>query len=272
MDLPMPIVKEKPKQSAPAPIAPAKAPISRRKKRMMIHDTLRSWIVTGKFPPGTQLLQNQLAVELGTSVNSVREALFELRYAGFVEKQEGNGFAVRELACEDFVEAREIYSLHQGFAARLCCRNANRKDLDGLRMLAQRILHHANSGRVEDLQEIALLDREFHDRILCLAGSRALARARETYFVPMLDVELTSEKCKRRFRESYDEHLAIVEAIEENRPDDAERLMWQHYENNYQCFRDEEASLGTPTVKWHGRAASVGGTPIVVVSFQKGSS
>ncbi len=261
-------VKEKPKKRARGSSKLTKKPPLRRcEKRQMIHETLRSWIVMGRCAPGTRLLQNELAAELGTSVNSVREVLFELRYEGLVEKREDIGFFVRELTCNDFVEARELYTVHQGFAARLCCRHVNRKSLEGLRELAQHILDNVMSDRVEDLQEIAVLDREFHDRIFRLAESQALTRARETYFVPMLDVELTSEKCKRRFRESYDEHLAIVTAIEENRPDDAERLMLQHYENNYRCFWEEQAKLGPPTVQWHCRAESVKNTVVMLVSF-----
>ena len=243
----------------------------RREKRQRVQNTLRTMILTGQCALGSRLMQNDLAAQLETSVNSVREALFELRYSGLVEKLDGVGFFVRKLTCDDFVEASDLYQLHQGFAARLCCRHASRRDLDGLRELAQQILANALSERAEDLQEIALLDREFHDRIMRIAGSRALARVRETYWVPILDVDVTSEKCKRRFRGSYDEHLAIVDAIGGNQPDDAERLMRQHYENNYCSFEQEEAKRGDPTVGWHCRSVAIGNTVMMAVSFDSGA-
>ncbi len=93
-----------------------KIPHRRREKRRHLHDTLRKMILSGECPPGSRLMQNELAAELGTSVNTVREALFEFRYVGLVEKREGLGFFVRELSCDDFIEARELYTLHQGFA------------------------------------------------------------------------------------------------------------------------------------------------------------
>ena len=249
---------------------PRRARQGRRAKRERLHDSLRQMILDGVCPPGSRLMQNELAQQLGTSVNSVREALFELRYAGFVEKRDGIGFFVREVTNEDFIDAWELYNLHQSFAARLCCRNARRRDLDELRELAQTILDHASSECREDLQEIPVLDRRFHDRVMRIAGSRVLDRAVETYFMPMLDVDVTSEKCRKRARESYREHLAVVEAIEQNRPSDAERLMRDHYVNNMRCFEGEWAERGNPTVHWHGRSVDFGDTPVYAISFGPG--
>ncbi len=241
---------------------------SRAEKRQGVHDGLRRMIFNGDCPPGSRLLQGELAKQLGTSVNSVREAMYELRHVGLVEKRDGMGFFVRKLNGNDFVEAGEIYALHQGFAARLCCRNINKNELDGLWQLAKRIMGNLNSGREEDLREIGLLDREFHDRIINLSGNQTLTRLRKAYLVTMfIDIDVTSDKFKQLTRQAYEEHTAILKAIEENQPDDAERLMRLHYENANKVLELEHPYLHHSPVKWHCRPIIIGGKPAMLMSF-----
>ena len=241
---------------------------SRAEKRQDVHEGLRGMIINGDCPPGSRLLQGELAKQLGTSVNSVREALYELRHLGLVEKREGMGFFVKKLTGNDFVEAGEMYALHQGFAARLCCRSISRNELNGLRQLAEQIMEHLNSDREENLREIALLDREFHDRIITLSGNRTLDRMRKAYWITIfIDVDVTSDKFKQLTRQAYEEHIAILKAIEENRPDDAESLMRIHYENVNKVLDREHPHLHHSPVKWHCRPIIIGDRPVMLMSF-----
>ena len=67
------------------------------------------------------------------------------------------------------------------------------------------------------------LDRDFHHRIITISRNVILSRLTEAYHVLGMIVQTS-----RSHPEIHAEHLGIVKAIEENRPDDAERLARQH--------------------------------------------
>jgi DNA-binding GntR family transcriptional regulator len=52
-----------------------------------------------------------------------------------------------------------------------------------------------------------------------------------------------------RRQRSYHEHMAIIEAIEQDRPDEAERLVRQHIEDGLQYVR-ERIEAGEADLSW----------------------
>jgi DNA-binding GntR family transcriptional regulator len=69
---------------------------------------IRAKILSGAYAPGTQLLQDSIAAEFGTSKIPVREALLELRSEGLVDIFAHRGFQVRPLSR---AEVEEVFRL-----------------------------------------------------------------------------------------------------------------------------------------------------------------
>jgi len=69
---------------------------------------IRENILSGTYPPGSQLLQDVIAAEFGVSKIPVREALVQLRAEGLVEVFANRGFQVRPLSA---VEVEEVLRL-----------------------------------------------------------------------------------------------------------------------------------------------------------------
>jgi DNA-binding GntR family transcriptional regulator len=92
--------------------------------------------------------------------------------------------------------------------------------VDVLRDLAQQI--HARSGK-RSRSHRSELEYEFHQYFLTLSGNETLQRVSIGYrFVGNLVVT------ERQPDELLSEHLAIVEAVADNQPDEAERLARLH--------------------------------------------
>src|SRR3954463_5712653 len=71
--------------------------VSNRKLYIQIADQIRDQIVSGDVAPGRQLpSERDLAVSLGVSRPTVREALIALEVAGLVEVRVGVGVFVRK--------------------------------------------------------------------------------------------------------------------------------------------------------------------------------
>jgi DNA-binding GntR family transcriptional regulator len=65
---------------------------------------IREKILSGAYAPGSQLLQDSIAAEFGTSKIPVREALLQLRSEGLVDIFAHRGFQVRPLSGAEVVE------------------------------------------------------------------------------------------------------------------------------------------------------------------------
>ena len=66
----------------------------------------------------------------------------------------------------------------------------------------------------------------------------------------MINVDNPSEEYQLRYEDSYQEHLGIIAAIEEDRPDDAEQLARDHRRTGMQRVY-EEAKRGSAHLSWY---------------------
>ena len=177
-------------------------------------------ILSGQRRPGDRLIQQELAKRLGVAQSVVREALLELQISGLVRAVDNLGVFVSELGADDLLQAYEIREVLEGLAARLCCRQASRADIQELRQLTHEI-HQL--GRQDRKSHMGAGDKQFHNRMIQISRNATLQRLTKGYrMVGML------VRAERSIEDVRDEHLAILQAIEDDRPDDAERLARRH--------------------------------------------
>ncbi len=188
--------------------------------RHQVRNGLQQLILSGERPPGSKLRQQELAQRFGVAQGVVREALLELQAFGLVETIDNRGIYVSKLDKQTLLESFEVREVQEGLAARLCCDRVTRADLRTLVDLANNIFALGQEGRMDDM---GLMDRTFHERLTQLSGNGMLVRLAENHRVLGKIVH-----AKRDAQIVRDEHLGVLRAIEEGRPDDAERLMRQH--------------------------------------------
>lgn len=214
-----------------------------RVARHHVRDEIQRRILSGETKAGERLSQQSLARELGVAQGTVRESLLELHWLGLVESVDHMGVFVDKLDAARICEAYQIREVLEGQAARLACGNAGRADLAALREMTENIFRLAQEDRDA---ETASLDRAFHLKITELSRNSILLRLSETYRVLGMTV--------RAFREPkviYDEHLRIVEAIEHNFAEEAERQARQHVVSA-RLMIEQQAKEGKFVVSWAG--------------------
>jgi len=190
-----------------------------RVARHEIRDEIERRILSGETKPGERLSQQSLARELGVAQGTVRESLLELQWLGLVQSIDHLGVFVDKLDVNRICEAYLLREVLEGLAARLACRHAGRADLAELRSMADQIYHLAQ----DDSAETAALDRRFHMSITELSRNNTLIRLSQTYRALGMTV--------RAFRDPsviHAEHLRIVDAIEHNFMEEAERQARSH--------------------------------------------
>lgn len=150
----------------------------------------------------------------------VREALLELQFSGLVRAVDNLGMFVSDFEPAKLLQAYEVREVFDGLAAKLCCQHASRNDVRELYAIAEAIFEAASNRRVVETGD---LDRQFHYRIITSSGNTVLAHLTEGYRAVGMIV-----RAERPHVQVYEEHKAIVKAIEDNDPATAERLAREH--------------------------------------------
>jgi DNA-binding GntR family transcriptional regulator len=84
-----------------------------------VYRVLRTAILDGTFPPGGQLVERDIASELGVSRSPLREALTRLEEEGLVVKVPFRGAFVMEVSAEEVAEIASIRLLVEPYAGEL---------------------------------------------------------------------------------------------------------------------------------------------------------
>lgn len=123
---------------------------------------LRGGIASGALPPGTRLIETELAAKLGVSRGPLREALRVLEAEGLVTSQPGRGASVAEISERDIRELYSLRTLLEGEALRLAMGNATEPDIADLQRKLDALLEAAERG---DYAAVLDRDLDFHRHI-----------------------------------------------------------------------------------------------------------
>ncbi|MEX0653879.1 MAG: GntR family transcriptional regulator [Phycisphaeraceae bacterium] len=201
--------------------SPNTAPRSPRQvTRHKIREQLQNMILNGDCRPGTKLRQQDLARQFDVGQGLVREALLELQSTGLVDTVDNRGVFVGRIDADMLIEGFRVREMHEGLVARLCCGRLNDADYQDFTAMVEAMLQRAEEGK---LVEMARLDRRLHHRLLHLADNEMLIRLADNYRLLGKVV-----RADRDPHVVYREHMAVLDAIVDDAPDRAEKVMRQH--------------------------------------------
>lgn len=209
--------------------------------RHQVREEIQRRILSGETQPGERLTQQSLAKELGVAQGTVRESLLELQWLGLVESVDRLGVFVGKLDAARLSEAYQVREFLEGLAVRLACDHVSRTDVLELRRIAEHVWQLAQE---EKYDEMGAADRAFHLKIITLSRNRILTRLTDGYRALGMAV-----RASRDPRIIHDEHLLIVNAIESNNPEEAERLARAHV-RQARINIEQQAARNEFTAKW----------------------
>lgn len=194
-----------------------------RPLRSLVLDELRRLVVTGELPPGTRLVEDRLAEQLGVSRNPVREALQVLVAEGFVTVTPRRGAFVAQITPEQAEELFDVRTALEQLAARTAARRATDADVSRLREVLDRAKRATEAG---DLDLLAALNTEFHSLVVEVGRNDYLALllaplARRVQWV-------FRAGAGRRGPHSWSEHEGLLAAIAAHDEDRAAGLAVAH--------------------------------------------
>ena len=195
-----------------------------------LYGQLREGILSGAFPPGRVLRQEELSRRFGASRVPLREAMTRLEAEGLVVLRPRRGYAVLSLEPSEIREIFELRAVVEEHLGGVAAKTRTAKDIAGvLQALSRMERIAAKSPKQTDKWLDA--NSEFHTRLLASAHRRHAGRFAgmlRDQVEPYIRIEIGLTK---EVMQAAGEHREMFEALEAGDTLRLQRLCRQHCEN-----------------------------------------
>lgn len=218
------------------------SPLKSARKSDEVYEQLAGLIGGGRFPPGARLpSERELAAQINTSRQTIREALYRAELVGLIEVRHGAGsFVVSQTArgpidtrvvdliaeqADRIGESFEIRRLVEGWCAAQAAKTATSADLNAIRQ------------RLARMREVALTVAEWE--LNDVAFHVAVAQATQNPLaVRMIEI----------LRESFGALYRLKRVI----PNKEEKeLIWRHHRDIYDAIRKRQPEKARAAIVAH---------------------
>ena len=186
-----------------------------------IADRLRAQIMSGTWPVGDRIpTESELAAQLGTARNTIREAVRALAYTGLLEIRQGSGTYVtatselaavmqRRFANTPLRDVNEFRAALESTAAGLA---ATRRTTADLRRLERALTRRDQHWKEGDAARFADADATFHLTVVAAAHNQVITELYADLRTVVRD-RIATELSGNLRPDKYVDHNRLVEAI-----------------------------------------------------------
>ncbi|MFN0298830.1 MAG: GntR family transcriptional regulator [Burkholderiales bacterium] len=174
----------------------------------VVVDALRKAIHSSRYKPGERLVEDRLAEDMGVSRVPIREALRVLATEGLVEIAPRRGATVSALSRDAAREMIEVRATLEGLNARLAARRHPPETAAALESVLDTGNRTAAKG---DAAKLHALNARFHDLLANAGGNAVLGEIMRTLRTRTTPFFATTSR--KRAKEIWEEHAAIVRAV-----------------------------------------------------------
>ncbi len=192
-----------------------------------IADSITIAIVERRLMPGTKLAEQKIADIFKVSRTLVRQAFHQLSRDKLVSLEPARGARVAEPSVE---EARQVFEVRQMLEAAMIRRAATELGAARIADLRTHLREEEAAIRRTDVSGRTRLLADFHVVIASMLGNAVLA-GMIGELVSRCSLIALMYQSSHSAEHSFEEHVAIVDAIEKRDPRTAVKLMESHLHN-----------------------------------------
>ena len=190
-----------------------------------VHEAILLEISSGKLAPGSRIIQEQIASELGVSRQPVQQALLLLRNQGVLSDAPGRGLIVAPLDPDHIRHMYDVRAVIEGLAFRKAAlNNADLAKRDGPAFITK----GRQAAQTGSVSEMISADMAFHHFVYTLSENLLVAPAMDTHWTytqrVMGEVLMLDEKP----RDIWDQHEALLQFIITGDGESAEAYAREH--------------------------------------------
>lgn len=205
-------------------------PIHVRTAGSEVYQSLRQAILDGILSPGQRLVEDALAIELGSSRTPVREALLMLEFEGLA-KRHGKRLVVTTFTRQELLDLFEVRLVIEGYVTGRAAMLATEGQARSLRQhcdATEKRVSQAFSSEPERIWYLVERNREFHGSIWSLVTNSVLENTvRNINDLPLL-YRAIFWRSSDHTRLSLHYHRTIANAVAQGEFDRARLVMQEH--------------------------------------------
>jgi len=200
-----------------------------------VYERLRADIFAFRLLPGDRFAENDVAERLQVSRTPVREALMRLQSEGLVRGYFRNGWEVIPIDFERFAALYDLREMIELYALRRVAQAMSTQGATRIALLGEiaAIWRVPPAQRERDGLALAALDEGFHLALVAAAGNTetdAVYRQVTEHIRIMRRLEFAYGDC---IDATYDEHIAVLAALEAGDAVSAEALLLRHIKDSH---------------------------------------
>lgn len=196
-----------------------------------VAEKLRQAIYTGELKPGAELIQEEIAEQLGVSRIPVREAFQILASSGIIEIQKNKRAIVNKITEESIAEQMEIRTLLECLAAEKACDKAESfEELEAISFQLKQLIQEP------DYLLFRQLNTQFHYELWRLAQSPRLEKMLQQLWFAIPSVY--PRDIISNIRRNASEHDAILKALNERDKAALNQAIRQHIASSEQLIKE----------------------------------
>lgn len=191
------------------------------------YDYIKEKIISGEYPPMSDLSEDKLQKELNISRTPVREAILRLEKEDFVYVYPRKGTIITDVT-QDLIE--DIYQVRRLIEPEMVVSSMHQIDKDWLRDMRRRFLEPDPALEGEQLRRYYIsLDMELHSYIMAGCPNRYMRRMMRNIYDQNQRLRIA---CSRADDGTTEEHVAILDALLEGDKEELERTLALHLEQS----------------------------------------
>lgn len=192
------------------------------------YDYLKEKIIIGEIKPGNIITEKNVGDLLGMSRTPVKNALTKLELENYVKCIPGVGTVVTGLSFKDLKDIYDVRASLECLALKSAIYNINKEDINKLREEFKEGLKKYNEkGKIGPL-DITDIDSSFHNLIIKNSQNNYIEKLMDVIANQVSRYQIQAYTLTDTFEESIQQHLKILNSIENNNLDEAEDLLKAH--------------------------------------------
>jgi len=206
-----------------------------------VYQHLKSKIINGELAMGENLNISKISDEFNISTIPVREAIKKLEAEGLIDFTSHKGAQVKSFNPDKIKEIYEIRAVLEGLAAKSAIPNMTPDKIEYLKFMAEQMRQYAIN---EDALQFGNLNKEFHRFIYENSSYQMLYDMIFQLWEGNWTKAIFALHKERMFK-AVEEHLEIIQAIEEKDENKTEQLVRLHKLNTAHLYESIVNKLNT---------------------------
>lgn len=176
---------------------------------------LQSLIMTNQLSYQKIYSETKLAKELGISRTPFRDAIHRLAQEGYIDIIPSKGFTLHQLTKKDVDETFQVRSALETYCTFQISKQADTMNAKNLFLELDLIMENLRRilETTQSIEEFSEYDFQFHTKIVQYLENEQFVSIFATFMYRMKKLAVLSLSHEGRMQNTYDEHLAILNAM-----------------------------------------------------------